>query len=447
LNKTFTVLQHSPFFGGILFYKTMLFFLLCAFLQAGEISLKETLARIQKMISREAKGAYFCFYETDARIACGQRGSIWDQLEMERMLSLSGDNILKSRLLPYGALNGNRPNEKWAANLFRKIEGSWNDSHASLSAAFLSTSCRNDALRFFRFLQSQPLLILSDTEIPRSTLNLLFGSNFRFEVIENENVAGLDAYTVVVYVGDSSAKGILMHWLEQENPVFVLDLSGLRDALADWSFDAWERWLKRKDEFKILYTSALIPLKFEERKKEYIQCLQILRKFDALDRTYIVESGPYTPLSFFEEFTDRVFYANTNDPSMINKGANEAKACLAAFDYFDFQDEEMIVKLTGRYLFNSDEFLRFVATHPEADAIGSPHAALGIMTGCFAMRGKHYKRMLRELDFTQMELELIDIERIVERWFKKMAAEGAKVIYLDKIGITANVANVSVEQW
>jgi hypothetical protein len=196
-----------------------------------------------------------------------------------------------------------------------------------------------------------------------------------------------------------------------------------------------------------LYTSALIPNKFEERKGEYIKCLEILKNYGYLDKTYIVESGPYTPLSFFDEYSDHVFYANTNDTTFVNKGVNEAKASLAAFDYFQFNEEDMIVKLTGRYFFNNDRFLRFVASHPEVDGFASPHASFGITTGCFAMRAKYYKQMLQEMDWVEMEKNAKDIERITAKFLQKIASLGAKVIYLNKVDITANVANAVVEQW
>ncbi len=202
-------------------------------------------------------------------------------------------------------------------------------------------------------------------------------------------------------------------------------------------------------EIKIVYTSALIPFKFEERKQEYIRSLKTIESYGYLPHTYVVESGGDSPLSFFEDYCNHVFFANSNNLKLVNKGVNESKAILKALDYYNFDDEDMIVKLTGRYYFNSDEFLKFLESHPEVDAAASRlhDPSRGITTGCFAMRGKFFKRMYKELDLVKMEEKLIDIEWEAEQFLKKMIAENAKVAYLDRVNITANVNNCEVVQW
>jgi len=55
--------------------------------------------------------------------------------------------------------------------------------------------------------------------------------------------------------------------------------------------------------------------------------------------------------------------------------------------------------------------------------------------------------MLQEMDWVEMEKNAKDIERITAKFLQKIASLGAKVIYLNKVDITANVANAVVEQW
>lgn len=212
---------------------------------------------------------------------------------------------------------------------------------------------------------------------------------------------------------------------------------------------------------KILYTSALIPYKFEERKEEYIKCLQILDSFGYKDKTYIAESGPYNSFSFFDKYCDHVLYANTNDITLRNKGVNEVKATLAAFKYFNFDENDMLMKLTGRYFFNNDHFLSLVENNPDVDAWFAPrypgkqHAfrpeigrfPCGITTGCMAIRAKYYKKMLEEMNLEEMERHYIDVEIVVEHFANKMIQEGAKVVFLEKIGLTANIANLELFTW
>lgn len=200
---------------------------------------------------------------------------------------------------------------------------------------------------------------------------------------------------------------------------------------------------------KIICTSALLSSKFEERKQEYIKSLKILEQFGYRPQTYIVEAEGYSPFSFYHDYCDHVFYANTNDLTLINKGVNEAKSLIEAFDYYDFDDEDMLVKLTGRYFFNDDHFLKLVEAHSDVDAFASvlEWDPSKVTTGCFAMRAKYFKQMLKRLDLQKMEKELIDIEWEAARFLEQMASENANVVYLEKIGITANVANTVIVQW
>lgn len=413
---------------------------------AREFDVLETMVCIENMISQKKVGAYLCFLEEDMLLANGLKGDLWAQIEIQDVFALKLDNVLKSYYLPFTALKGHRQGERWSANLFNKEKDSWIDCYASLSNVFLSSTHRKECIRFFEFLRSHNPLIVADAEIGSSTRTLLFGPNSRFVSSEEVEELEFQNYTVVILAAGSSGKALSKRLLDRREPLFIIDLSGLSDALM-WSKETWEQWICKKQKIKILYTSALISRKFEERKNEYIRCLELLDSYGYKDRIYVVESGPYTPLSFFDVYCDHLLYANTNDTSLINKGINEAKASLAAFDYFAFDDDDMIVKITGRYLFNDDHFLRLVEAHPEVDAYGSFHPVLGVVTGCFAMRYKYYKRMLKSLDFEEMERNLVNIEKELEKFLKIMESENAKVVYLDKIGITANIANVVIEQW
>lgn len=202
-------------------------------------------------------------------------------------------------------------------------------------------------------------------------------------------------------------------------------------------------------DLKILYTAALIPYKFEERKAEYIHSLDVLKLLGYRSQVYITESCLSFPFSFFDAYCDHILYANINDWSLRNKGVNEAKAMLAAFHHFQFDDEDMIVKLTGRYSFDNHQFLRFVESHPEADAIARylHGPGTGIVAGCFAMRARFFKQMLQQLDLIKMEREMIDIEREEEIFLQQMISQRAKVLYVETLGLTANVANFVIEHW
>lgn len=402
--------------------------LLFTFLYA-DVSL--TLARIEELILNKEKGIYFCFEDQDLNLFLGKSQNLWDQFEMEEVFALEAPHILKSYDLSYSTLKQFQPPQT---------------PYSPLGPSFLSTLYREKCRRFFQFLQSQNILLVSDVAIPPSTQTLLFGPSCKLvspTEIEDEDFT---PYKVLILATCPNEKFFVKRLLERKEPFFLIDLSDLKTAFSTWKMDDWARWLKKKEPgIKILCTSALIPFKFEERKEEYIKSLKIIESYGFKSQTYIAESGPYTPLSFFEDYCDHVYYSNSNDTSYINKGVNEAKAMIGAFNYFDFDDDDMIVKLTGRYYFNSDDFLQIVKANPEMDAIASYYYGdpkRGINTGCYAIRCKYFKQMLNGLDFKKMEEKLIDIELEAGRFLEKME----KVKYLEKTGITANVNHTIVEQ-
>ena len=196
-----------------------------------------------------------------------------------------------------------------------------------------------------------------------------------------------------------------------------------------------------KSEVHVIYTSALIPKCYEMRKKEYIKSLKIIKTYGYLP--YIFEScHPCSP-SFFEEYTDRVCYTNSNDYQLKNKGVNEGRAIIEGFKHCRFNGDDMIVKLTGRYWFNCRDFLQTVENHPEVDAFvkvtrGDPSS---VITGCFAMRYKLFKEMVENFDYPKMEREMVDIERAVSAYVKQLQVRGHKIMLMDKLGFTANIGS------
>jgi len=199
---------------------------------------------------------------------------------------------------------------------------------------------------------------------------------------------------------------------------------------------------------KILYTAALLENNFETRKQEYIHSINILKEFGY--KPYIVESCNKSGPTFFDEYSSHVCYAGTNDPTLRNKGVNEVLSLLAAFGEYDFNDDDMIIKLTGRYFFENDLFLKFVEKNKKYDAIVSRDTRRQIFdrdivpivfTGCFAMKYKYLKRMLEQLDLEKMERNIDKIlEREVTKYLFSFVQKGGTVVYLDKLHLTANIA-------
>jgi hypothetical protein len=208
---------------------------------------------------------------------------------------------------------------------------------------------------------------------------------------------------------------------------------------------------------KFLVTAALLDESLEVkqmRQEQYKQSLITLKDYGY--RPYIVEACLNGPPSLFEEFSPFVCYSNVNDLRLRNKGVNEARSMIEAFRHFEFSDEDILIKLTGRYCFTSRRFLNMIEEHPEIDAcvcynVDYPIRHARIATGCFALRAKYFKQFLAGLDFAAMEKWMTDIELELGNYIRKLSKIGAHIVIVDQLGLSANVGGTSYppvyQQW
>ena len=190
----------------------------------------------------------------------------------------------------------------------------------------------------------------------------------------------------------------------------------------------------------IICTAALLDRQYEMRKQEYIKGIEKIKQFGFTP--YIVESCKNGP-TFLDSLSAKVWYAKTNDANLKNKGVNEARAMLDFFDHTNFSDDDMIVKITGRYLFLDENFLNYLAGHPTCDAVvkfgfAPDRYDKAIYTACFAMKYKHCIKFLRQLNLQKMETQMIDIEHELAEYVDRH--KDMTVCDLDTLGIASRVA-------
>jgi len=204
------------------------------------------------------------------------------------------------------------------------------------------------------------------------------------------------------------------------HPIYVIILASTFSSLAS--------------EIKILCTAALINNQYEMRKHEYIDCLQRLSHFGY--QPLVVESCVQGP-TFLDTYAT-VFYSQTNNFRLKNKGVNEAISLLAAFPYYNFQDDDMIIKLTGRYYFYSDQFLKVVTQHPEIDIFVKEFSDGQMCTSCFAIRFKLLKELLTHIDYSWMEHNMVNIERIFADYVNTCISHNISVKKVSMLGLKVN---------
>ena len=142
--------------------------------------------------------------------------------------------------------------------------------------------------------------------------------------------------------------------------------------------------------------------------------------------------------SFFNDICPHVCYTKSNNAKLKNKGINEAKSLLAGLEHFQFRDDDMIIKLTGRYHFISDKFIQLVEANQHIDAFVKRDEYGQGITGCFAMRCKYLKDMLKSLNLEKMESEMINIESEVAQYLKKRRSV-MNLQYVNTLGVVAPI--------
>lgn len=265
--------------------------------------------------------------------------------------------------------------------------------------------------------------------------------NYSWEKLAQNFIDAHPGYCVVLTnLGPMSL--MLQHKIWQKNPhVCLLAVDDLISAINDdrFSIDIPKLLRLMKRRIHIVCTAALIPMKYERRKNQYIRSFNRLIEFGY--HPYIVEPCEQGP-TFLEDYSKHLFYSRSNDLSLKNKGINESVSILKAFNAWDFDEHDIIIKLTGRYFFLSDAFIRLLEDNEELMGAAKFEPFYNIdaaLTGCFALRFDLFKEMLASFDYEKMEKESICIEHEVGPYMNTLAARGFNIARVEVLRVEANM--------
>lgn len=440
---------------------------------------KDTLLKVIDIIAQKKKGAYIRFGDGDINIACGQSDSnqiVTNKIseEMRQVLKMQGEYVLKALPLncaEFGGLEkGMFPgNHEWpysaCVSFIKRVTPFWNaplkDVYSAVALHFMATKDPNFCVRFLQCLKnSNTTLFIGNEHVPNAVKNALFGPNcvhirtasrnafIDIDRAEEESIAELSKdqnYKVVVLAMGCSGKVLIKRLWNKTDNVFFIDFGSLIDALCGWNTRAWieltgfdkEKFLNLlSKQTHIICTSALIENEKDLRKTEYTQGVTAIKSFGF--NPYIIESIAEGP-TYLNQLSDRILYAKTNNFALKNKGVNEAMALIKFIDNCDFSDNDMIVKTTGRYILQSDGFLRLIEENPLVDSFVKKDAYGQVFTGCFALRYKYLKKFLHSLNLAYMEQRMINIERELANFLKSHGE--IKVLEVQKLNLKARIGS------
>ena len=159
-----------------------------------------------------------------------------------------------------------------------------------------------------------------------------------------------------------------------------------------------------------LITTSIISENYEIRKKEYINAISKLyeetQKYKQIHKEYIIVENNGQRYTFLDEHFSqmKIIYTNNNKFN-INKGIKELTDIQHIFNNFNINDDDLIVKVTGRYIIQPDSnFLKCLFDiNDNYDCIIKPGSIINCdekktnidnfdcYTGLFAIRYKFIK--------------------------------------------------------
>jgi hypothetical protein len=172
----------------------------------------------------------------------------------------------------------------------------------------------------------------------------------------------------------------------------------------------------------------------EQRILEYEECFNIIKGFGYFD-FYIVE----TVLSysdFLEKHSKNVFYTNVNG-KYNNRGTNYVNSFKKFLNESKFNDDDIIVHITGRYPLTDDSFFKN-CLKLEKEKIGcfkkDRHNQCYLFL--YGMRFKELKGLLNSINVDYMERNMINLEML----FSQNIPEDT-IMLLDNLGIIGRQSN------
>ena len=180
---------------------------------------------------------------------------------------------------------------------------------------------------------------------------------------------------------------------------------------------------------KIILSTAIINdgVSAEDRIVEYKENFDIIKN---LGYEFIIVETVLGKSDFLESNSKNVFYTNVNGVYK-NRGTNYVNAFKKFINNSDFDDEDIIIHVTGRYPFIDDSFFKKCKSLEKdkvgcfkKDDYGQFHLFL------YALRYREIKNLLNSIDIDNMESEMKSLEGIFP---KKLPYD--KLVFVDKLGI------------
>lgn len=189
-------------------------------------------------------------------------------------------------------------------------------------------------------------------------------------------------------------------------------------------------WFTFKSSKWVIIVTCLMLRDYDIRKEEYLRGISSIIKRAQGYNVVIVENNGKRP-TFLDDFGIPVLYTSNNLLPIWNQGAKEQLDIKECIDYFGIQDDDFIVKITGRYYLDDNCNFFDIVDKEEHDAVirygnyrqPAQPKTHDCIVGLIGMKCKYVK-----------QIKIPDEESLELDWGKE--SMDIKDVYLiDKLGI------------
>lgn len=189
----------------------------------------------------------------------------------------------------------------------------------------------------------------------------------------------------------------------------------------------------------ILFTSALKKEFFEKRKEEYVNSYKQIQKI-CQHKIQILECIDYGETkTFLDDLSNEVLYTKKNY-RFRNKGVNEILNIKFFLDQVNLDNEEKILKITGRYYLNSSYFIN-ICEQGDSDVFIVKDKHNQVFFGCVCMKKKVLSKFIDEIDWVYVEKNFQNIEKVFSDFLNK---KNFSVTQLEKVDMCCNINDDSL---
>lgn len=175
------------------------------------------------------------------------------------------------------------------------------------------------------------------------------------------------------------------------------------------------------------------------RRKQYItgitKLLDSIKDRNIHNFKVIIVENNGSRHTFLNDLGCDVYYTANNRFPISNKGYKELKDILDCIQHYSIQDDDFIIKMTGRYILEDDsEFMNIITDNLQYDCIikyGSYfkpvcHKMDDCITGLIGMRCEYVKQIKLPIQSECVEWNWAKVTKLIDN---------SKIYMVDKLGI------------